>query len=514
MFSITCQTGVVAGIIGSIHYSNVYKNVGNDSDSVQKALKHAGVLEPKVFDVAVIGGGIVGVATAREIRQKWPTKSVILLEKEADVARHQTGHPSGCIHAGMYYTPGSTMARLCPRGHDLIVEYCKRFGLPYKLCGKMIVGSEEGHEAVIEQLYQNGVANGVKGLKVLRSEKEIKAKEPAVHGTCALYSPGTGIVDFGAVTRHMRDQLVKHATGKFAIRSNFEVMDFLGVQLPRSSRVGDVVPSELVIIRGREPGQVGPEKRVVAKSVITCCGLGNDSIAKRTSQRGWWGPKVLQSYSFRGRYYQLREEKKNLVKMHIYPCPDLSKGLSVGIHVSPTVNLERGSHTILGPGSAFALHPYGYAPYHVEPCYLFRSVFSYGGWTSLVSNWRTLYDTYLVDFSKKAFLFEVQKLVPSVTMDDIEESFCGVTAMGVQSDGSLCSDLSLDYARPVQTFAAADVSNKSGVAFKPSQGAMMQDSTYPLIIHVRNAPSPAATASMAIAEEIVAASSLAFMWHK
>lgn len=533
-FSISTSVLFVAGAGGLYQYHRTYHTISMDQKSLENALKNAGTLDSHVYDVAIVGGGIIGISTAREIQKRYPNKSIILLEKEGNVAQHQSGHPSGCIHAGMYYTPGSAMARLCPRGAELLINYCQANGLPFKMCGKLIVGQTQKDAEVIQTLYDNGVANGVKGLQILRSKREIQSKEPLVHGTVALYSKNTGMVDFGAVTRHMRDQLLK--SRNFTARYNFQVLDFVGVECVNSSAApgqGNAksggagstpqeAPQELVVIRGREEGQVGPEKRIVAKNVITCCGLGTDPVAATTTLKGFWGPRVAQMYSFRGKYYQLRAEKKDLVKMHVYPCPELGKGISVGIHISPTINEDRGNHTILGPGSAFAFHPYGYSPYWVDFKYLFNSIFSYGGWVSLLSNARTMVDTYRVDLSRRAFLAEVQKLIPSITMDDIEDSFSGVMGLGVTGAGEMCSDLSLDYTRPRHTIKAVKKSASDGrYGFVPQQlqkaaKSKEKNSVLPtsLIVHVRNAPSPAATACMAIAEEIVTASSLAFMWTK
>lgn len=521
-FSVSSKIITVGAIGGLIHYQWTYDKVENTHEAHEEAITQAGLLDPRVYDVAIVGGGIVGLATAREIRKRWPKKSIILLEKEGNVAQHQSSHPSGCIHAGMYYTPGTAMARLCPRGAQLLVDYCKQNRLPYRLSGKLIVASKPSEEPVIRTLYENGVANGVKGLEILPTPEAIKAKEPMVEGVMALYSKNTGIVDFAAVAKRMRDELVANKR-KFTIRYNFKVLDFVGIQLPSSVMVKKVnengststtaVPKEAVVIRGREEGQLGPEYRIVARNVITCCGLGADPVAKTTDVRGWWGPRVSQMYSFRGKYYQLKPEKSDLVKMHIYPCPNLSKGLSVGIHISPTINKDRGNHIILGPGSAFALHPYGYSPYHIDLSYLFNSLFSYGGWVSLLGNMPTLIETYRVDLNKKAFLKEVQKLIPSIQMDDIEESFSGVMGLGVGINGSLCSDLALDYTRPKCMMKAEVLPKNKGYGFHSVEKIQVQDSCYPLVIHVRNAPSPAATACMSIAEEIVAASSLAFMWH-
>lgn len=521
-FSFASKLITVGGIAGICSYQWSYNRISNSPAAHENAITNAGLLDPKVYDVAIIGGGIVGLATAREIRKKWPKKSIILLEKESNVARHQSGHPSGCIHAGMYYTPGTAMARLCPRGAQLLTEYCRKNKLPFDMCGKLIVATKASEEPVIKKLYENGIGNGVKGLEILPNAEAIKAKEPLVEGVMALYSKNTGMVDYGAVSQKMRDELTANPK-KFSIRYNFNVFDFVGVQLPTSVVVKKVndngstsntsVPKEAVVIRGREEGQLGPEYRIVAKNVITCCGLGTDPIAKTTGVRGWWGPRVSQVYSFRGKYHQLKPEKANAVKMHIYPCPDLTKGLSVGIHISPTINKERGGNVILGPGSAFAFHPYGYSPYHVDFSYLFHSLFSYGGWVSLLTNIPTLIDTYRVDLSSKAFLKEVQKLIPSIQMDDIEESFSGVMGLGVGVDGSFCSDLALEYSRPNYMLKAKVLPKNKGFGFVPLENSPLQENCYPLVIHVRNAPSPAATASMAIAEEIVSTSSLAFMWH-
>lgn len=516
-FSFSSSVLLVGAIGGAFHYQRTYLSAKNDTKALHRVLVHPGTSE--VFDVAIVGGGIIGIATAREIRQRWPQKSVVLLEKEADIAQHQSGHSSGCIHAGMFYTPGTTMARLCPRGADMMTRYCKRHKLPYKQCGKLIVGSSEEDIPVIQQLYDNGRKNGVKGLEILLGEAAIQKKEPLVTGAVALYSKYTGAVDFGAVCRHMRDSLLRQSKGAFQIRYNFNVLDFVGVQLPGKARplATEIGPlsNELVVIRGREEGQVGPEKLIIAKHVITCCGLGTDGIASKTQTHCWWGPALAQMFSFRGRYYQLRQDKAPPVKMHVYPCPDLSKGISVGVHVSPSVNEQRGDAIILGPGSAFACHPYGYCAYDLDLPYLLRSVFSAAGLHNLVFSAKTLFDTYRLDLSRKAFLSEVQKLVPSITMEDIEDSFTGVMGLGVKRDGEPCSDFSVEYARPKHIVKAVAKRERKSLllSFLPEPEKSVEKSPQPLILHVRNAPSPAATAAMAIAEDIVTSAGISFLWN-
>ncbi|KAK7194040.1 L-2-hydroxyglutarate dehydrogenase, mitochondrial [Novymonas esmeraldas] len=515
LFSGVCQVAVVGGLAGAVYYRRQYGELPTDGVSTAHSLTTYSKNDRRdVYDVAIVGGGIVGVATAREIRQRHPSKRVILIEREADVAQHQSGHNSGCIHAGMFYPPGSAMARLCPRGHGLIIDYCEKNKLPYELCGKIIVAAKDSERPEVQRMYDWGTANGVKGLEILEGEEAIKKKEPLVTGVSALWSPVTGIIDFAEVTRCMLRELTANAKNNFTAQFQFDAQDFVGVSVPKSQGAGS---DEMVLIRGREHGHLGPEKTVLAKSVITCCGLSNDVVAKHSGGIvEWVGKRVVQTYGFRGRYYQLTPECRDMVHMHVYPCPDNSKGLSVGVHFTPTVDMRRGRQVIVGPGSAVALDRFGYTPYTIDLEYCFNCAFSKGGLVSLASNFGVICQTYYMDLSKRKFLREAQKLIPSIEAKDIEESFCGVMAIGVVEDGTLSMDLAMEFARPRVVVHATMDKNKilETIEAAPHAGKEMEaaGSAQPLILNVRNAPSPAATASMAIAEDIVRAASSRFHW--
>lgn len=525
-FAVACQLGVVGGLIGAWRYRSEYGHMNTKATHSENALHTYSTNHRRdVYDVAVVGGGIVGVATAREIRLKYPNKRVVLLEKEADVAQHQSGRNSGCIHAGMFNTPGTILARLCPRGHDLMIEYCKKNKLPYELCGKLVVATKPEDMATVEELYHNGVTNGVKGLQVLRSQEEIQKREPLVSGVGALWSPTTGIADFAEVTRHMLRELMSGAKGRFFdSHFQFEALDFVGVKVtnPKAkSRTGEgsggreADGEELVLIRGREPRQLGPEKTILAKHVITCCGLSSDVVARHSgSVLERIGKQVMQTYSFRGRYYQAKPSKKDCVSAHVYPCPDHSRVHSVGVHFTRTCDVRRGNQLIIGPGSAFALDRYGYTSYTMDLQYCFNCAFSKGGWVSLWRNFGAIAETYYADLSRRRFLAEAQRLIPSFTLDDIEDSFCGVMSIGVVADGTLSMDLAMELARPRLSMIANMVKGKKLEPVPDVSGTAVAESREPLILNVRNAPSPAATASLAVAEDIVATASRHFKWDQ
>ncbi|KEG10965.1 2-hydroxyglutarate dehydrogenase [Trypanosoma grayi] len=547
VFAWTCELGFLGGLCAAVKYKYSYENVPTDAAHTKNSFATFSKDSRREFyDVAIVGGGIVGVATAREIRKQFPKKRVILLEKEADVAQHQSGHNSGVVHAGMYYPHDSLMARLCPRGHDLMMAYCRQNKLPCERVGKLIVAADENEIPAIEKLYEQGVSNGVRELKMLRSEEEIKKVEPNVRGVCALYSPDTAVADFSAVARYMLKELQNGARGLFDTQFRYEALDFVGLSINHNLHRPKDVPTEMVLIRGREDGQLGPEKTIVAKNVITCCGLSNDLLARRSgSPLHWIGKKVSQTFSFRGRYYQLKPEARGLVSMNVYPAPDSRKALSVGVHFTPTVDERRGRQIIIGPGSAVTTHRYGYSPYCFDLEYCWNSFFSRGGWVNFISNITTVAKTFSVDVSRAAFLREAQKLVPSLKDSDIEESFCGVMGLAVTESGGLEMDLAMELSRP-RTMIATSVkpdkvleAQEGGDASEqtpsapaaggggggplilnvrnapspaPSAPAAGGGGGGPLILNVRNAPSPAATSCMAIAEEIVVTAKKNFEW--
>ncbi|KNC78773.1 hypothetical protein SARC_08814, partial [Sphaeroforma arctica JP610] len=250
--------------------------------------KYSTAIRPdgEIYDVAVLGGGIVGVTTAREIKKKYPNKTITIIEKESEVGGHQTNHNSGVIHAGIYYKPGSSIARCCVRGLDLMYEYCAKHNIPAKRVGKLIAAVDENEHKVLLDLIKNGQENGVKGLEIFYRE-QVKAKEPYVDVYSALWSPNTGVVDFAQVTRHIASALANN--GEVDVRLQFEVKSMQ----KKVDAHGDV----LVEIQGLEQRQLGPVKTVRARHAISCCGLQSDLVGRLGG--GAVLPKIV---NFRGRY--------------------------------------------------------------------------------------------------------------------------------------------------------------------------------------------------------------------
>jgi 2-hydroxyglutarate dehydrogenase len=414
------------------------------------------------YDVVVVGGGIVGLATAREVMLRFPKKSVAVLEKEYEVAVHQSGHNSGVVHAGIYYKPGTAMARLCVRGVDLMYKYCEKFNLPAERVGKLICAWRPDQMEVLQELLERGKTNGVQGLQILNRE-EVQKLEPNVQVYAALHSPNTGICDFAAVSRHIAKEIDEAKNGK--VHVGFEVRDFV----PLSG--GGVE------VRGVEPRQAGPFMSVTATNVITCCGLQSDRVGRLA------GGKAFPSITpFRGTYYQMKSEHKAICKMNIYPVPS-GGGIPVGVHFTPTINERRGHGMIIGPGACMAFDREGYGFFDFRFRDFVETVTSLRMWKFAMMNINMSVAELYRDISKRAFLKEAQKLVPSLDMEQTERSFTGVMAQVFMEDGSPASDFIFE-------------SN------------CLNGTT----LNVRNAPTPACTASFAIAEEIVDRATSDFNW--
>eukprot|EP01065_Artemidia_motanka_P006971 TRINITY_DN1340_c2_g1_i4.p1 TRINITY_DN1340_c2_g1~~TRINITY_DN1340_c2_g1_i4.p1 ORF type:complete len:527 (+),score=167.34 TRINITY_DN1340_c2_g1_i4:94-1581(+) len=414
------------------------------------------------YDVAVVGGGIIGLATAAEVRRRYPHLRVTVLEKEGEVAGHQTGHNSGVIHAGMYYLPGTTMARCCVEGARLMYEYAEQKGIPCERVGKLICAPSEAEHHQVEELYRRGVANGVEGLRVLNRE-QVKEIEPNVDVHSALDSPNTGIIDYGVVARQLAADL---EAGGADVQLRFQVQ-----QITEGSDGG-------VEVRGVEPGQRGPLKVVQARNVLTCAGLHMDKVAEAGGGSGW--PRVM---TFRGRYYQMKPEYRNIVKRNVYPVPS-GGGIPVGVHFTPTAaGGRRGQQMIVGPGACLACDKEGYSIWKLDPWHLKDVLTNPGFWRFGINNfWMSIGELWK-DASKAAFLAEARRLVPGVEDHMVEDSFVGVMAQVFLDDGKPASDY---------IFERNCVSGTT--------------------LHLRNAPSPAATSSLAIAKEMVDRAEEDFGW--
>ncbi|GAN00704.1 L-2-hydroxyglutarate dehydrogenase [Mucor ambiguus] len=405
------------------------------------------------FDVAIVGGGIVGLATAREILKRYPHVTLTVLEKEAEVAGQQTGHNSGVIHAGLYYEPGSQMAHTCVRGADLMYKYCEEHQLPVERCGKLVVACNEKEHEQVEKLYRQGTANGVKGLKIIYS-KEITELEPNVRAYSALYSPNTGIVNYWLVSQCIANELRK--SGRADIKTSFEAKKF------------EKTSDNKVKITGGEPIMDGPHLEITANKVITCGGLYSDRIAGLTGGDA----SKHKVVSFRGTYYQLKPEYRTLVKRNIYPVPS-GGGIPVGVHFTPTVDARRGHQTIVGPGACITFSREGYRFFDFKIKDVWDNVMNGAFWAFALKNFSLSLGEVYRDLSKTAFLKSAQRYVPCLTGDMVEPSFAGVMAQVFEKGGVAAGDFIVE--------------------------TNVMDG---LILNVRNAPSPACTASFAIGEMV------------
>ncbi|XP_054893976.1 L-2-hydroxyglutarate dehydrogenase, mitochondrial [Poeciliopsis prolifica] len=405
------------------------------------------------YDVAVVGAGIVGLASARELIQRHPTLTFVLLEKEKELAVHQSGHNSGVIHSGIYYTPGSLKARLCVRGATLAYQYCEKKGIPYKRCGKLIVAVEQEEIPRLKALYERGLENKVRDLSVVDA-KGIREREPYCRGIMALDSPSTGIVDWRMVAlSYGRD--FEEAGG--AVVTEFEVSDMsLVKESPAWSPDGIKHP---IAIRDKK----GDEVR--CRYVLTCGGLYSDRLSQISGCST--EPRIVP---FRGDYLVLKPEKHYLVRGNIYPVPD-PRFPFLGVHFTPRMD----GGVWLGPNAVLAFKREGYRLYDFD-ARDFADALSFRGLQKLVL--RNV--TYGIgEMYRGVFLGAqikiLQKYIPELSLSDVLRGPTGVRAQALDRDGNLVDDFVFD----------------GGVGDLGSR-----------VLHVRNAPSPAATSSLAIAEMI------------
>lgn len=384
-------------------------------------------------EVAVVGAGILGLATARELLIRHPHLAVTVLDKEDRVAAHQTGHNSGVLHAGLYYAPGSLKARLCREGKAAVERFAGDHGIPVERCGKLVVALDEPELGRLDDLHRRAEANGVEGLEVL-GPAGIAEREPHAAGIRALWSPGTGIVDFGAVARALADDVVARGGT---------------LHLGR--------PVERIERRSTEIVLDTPTGPVVAHHVIACAGLHADALAR---QLGDDGPERI--VPFRGDYYTLVGGSRSLVNGLIYPVPD-PRFPFLGVHLTKRIDGE----VLAGPNAVLAFAREGYRRRDVRPREL-GAVLGEPGFRRLAASyWRTGAAEMWRDVSKRAFLRALQRYVPALRSEHLRFGPSGVRAQAVDPDGTLVDDFRLGGDDRALT--------------------------------VRNAPSPAATASLAIA---------------
>ncbi len=390
------------------------------------------------YDIAIVGGGIVGLATGRDLLLRHPHLKLAILEKEDVLSKHQTGHNSGVIHSGIYYAPGSLKARLCVEGRRLLWEYCDKKQIEYRQVGKLIVATEESELDRLDALMQRGKANGIENLEIVDA-KGIEEREPACRGIKAIFSPVTGIVDYGVVANSYGTD-IKEAGGEIFTGREVHAIDRIGGVSVLHTNAGDFE----------------------AKHVITCGGLLSDRLAKMTG--GQSDPKIVP---FRGDYLILRPERRDLVKGNIYPVPDPAFPF-LGVHFTPRMNGD----IWLGPNAVLAFAREGYSFSTINLGDLLETL-TYSGFIKLASKYLSMgMGEMYRDVVRGAYVRALQRYIPSLRVEDTLPGPSGVRAQAMNSDGSMVDDFVFDG----------------------------DDN----VMHVRNAPSPAATSSLAIGRYIAA----------
>ncbi len=389
------------------------------------------------LDRIVVGGGIVGLAVAREILRRRPGLRLVLLEKEARLACHQTGHNSGVIHSAVYYRPGSLKARLCLEGRGKLLQFCEEKGIRYRIGGKLIVAVEEAELPALSHILERGKANRVEGLEMLGPDR-IREEEPHVRGLRAIRVPSTGVVDYGVVATAFSDEVRE-----------------LGGEILLGREVTGVERGPEGTIFETTGGAVG------ARKAIVCAGLQSDRLAGLGESSS-----DLRVVPFRGDYYFLRPEARHLTRSIINPVPD-PRFPFLGVHFTRRIDGE----VLAGPNAVLALAREGYSRFHIGPRDVLSTLSWPGFWRLARRHWRTGAAEMWRDYVKAAYLRSLQRFVPEVRLEDLLPGPCGIRAQAVRRDGSLEDDFVIRQ--------AGDVT------------------------HVVNAPSPAATSSLAIAREIV-----------
>ncbi|MPR33838.1 L-2-hydroxyglutarate oxidase [Salmonirosea aquatica] len=391
-----------------------------------------------MYDIIIIGGGIVGLATALQLKEQRPQLKVLVLEKEKRVAEHQTGHNSGVIHSGLYYKPGSLKATNCIRGYRMLLDFCDREGIHYDLCGKIVVATRPEEVPILNGLHERGLQNGLVENRKITLE-EMREIEPHVRGLEGIWVPYTGIIDYKAVSE------------KYAKR-----IRELGGEIRLGEKVVQVHATD-----GRS--QISTEKggEYKAKLIINCAGLYSDKVAQLTQEDSM----KVRIIPFRGEYYKLKAEKEHLVKNLIYPVPDPNFPF-LGVHF--TRMIEGGVEA--GPNAVLAFRREGYGKLDID-FKEFIETLAWPGFRKVAAKyWQTGLGEMYRSFSKAAFTKALQELIPEIQAEDLEPGGAGVRAQACDYDGGLLDDF-----------------------------AILESTT---AINVINAPSPAATSSLSIGQTV------------
>tara|TARA_B100001778_G_scaffold316488_1_gene303431 strand:- start:580 stop:1782 length:1203 start_codon:yes stop_codon:yes gene_type:complete len=394
------------------------------------------------YDITIIGGGIIGLATAYSLQIKYPKLNLLILEKEKKLASHQTGKNSGVIHSGLYYKPGSLKANNCVLGRKKIVQFSKENNIDFDICGKLVVATNEKEAEYLLKLKENGLKNNLKNLEIL-NPSEFKDIEPYVFGVSALWVPQTGIIDYSSVTEKLAEKIItKNKNSK--IEKSCNLIDFEDENIYTS------------------------KGKFISKHIIFCGGLFADRLAYKDNL-----DLNFKIVGFRGDYYKLKDEKRYKVNNLIYPVPNPSFPF-LGVHFTRMTSGE----IECGPNAVFTFKREGYGKYDFN----FKDTYdalSYKGTRKLfINNWKFGLNEYKRAFSKSLFLKELQKMLPSLSINDIIEHRSGVRAIALNNEGLILDDFKV----------------------------LSTDKN----IHILNAPSPAATAALSIGDYVREKATLEF----
>ena len=391
------------------------------------------------YDIAVVGGGIVGLASAYKLQKSYPHLSIVVFEKEDRLAAHQTGRNSGVIHSGLYYRPGSYRAKNCVNGRKQLVAFAKEYNIKHDVCGKVVVAVSKDELPRLDKIYETGKANGLEGVEKIDT-KRLKEIEPYVEGIAALWVPEAGIIDFVGVTNKLAE-LIKEINPNSDIKISCEVQSFNG--------------GEVSVI-------YTSDETFSARKLIFCGGLHSDRLAIKDNVK-----LDVRIVGFRGDYYDLSEQGKKKVRNLIYPVPNPEFPF-LGVHYTRMTD----GKIECGPNAVFTFKREGYGKTDFNLKDTIEALLYFGTWKLFFKHWRFGLKEYRRAFSKRLFLKELNRMIPSLTMDDIVPGRSGVRAMALCSDGDVYDDFKIEY----------------------------KDNS----IHVLNAPSPAATACLAIGDEVKA----------
>ena len=390
------------------------------------------------FDLIVVGGGLVGLSSAYKIQMSNPKMRILIIEKEKDLAFHQSGRNSGVLHSGLYYKPGSYRAKNCVEGRLEMVEFARKHGVNHDVCGKLVVATNPSEVALLPNLVRRGTQNGLENLRILNSE-EIKKIEPFVKGKAAIWVPQTGIIDFISVAQKIKDSI-------FEINSNSCVK--LNTKILKISKDSE---NQTVYTNN---GNFKCDR------LVSCAGLFSDRIAKSDGLN-----LDFKIVGFRGDYYTLEDEAKHKVKNLIYPVPNPDFPF-LGVHFTRMTDGE----VECGPNAVFIFKREGYKRFSFDLIDTIDSLNYLGTWKLFLKHWKFGLNEIAKANSKRLFLYHLKKLVPSLKMTDIKVGRSGVRAMALGKDGNVIEDFKI-------------VNNGKNV-------------------HVINAPSPAATACLSIGQKV------------